>query len=930
VRKLFLFLIASTLCLKGFAQYWQQQVNYLIDVTLHFDDKTLDAFENITYINNSPDTLHFIWFHLWPNAYKNDRTAFSEQLLENGTTRFYFSDKDQKGYINRLLFKVNGTIASTEEHPESIDIIKVLLPEPLLPHQSVAISTPFHEKLPFNVSRGGYDGETFQITQWYPKPAVYDRTGWHPMPYLDQGEFYSEFGNFDVRITLPEPYKVAASGVLQSTELLSQTEKSSIHRYITHAGHHRLNSTYGHQPTPAETDSIIYRLKTVRFTQEQIHDFAWFANKDFIERSDTCQLPSGNIVHIFSYYTPSENRLWDQSISYAKDALRFYSEEIREYPYRTLRIVQGPKSFGGGMEYPTITVISPLNNAKALDETITHEIGHNWFYGVLATNERDHPWMDEGITTFYEQKYVNGKYGPQPRLTELIFQSKVKHRTDQPIEIPAPAFSKLNYALIAYYKTAQFMEGLEKRLGETTFRRRMQAYYDSWKFKHPYPEDLQDILAPKQMEDSSLRIYFQKIQEKGLLPDETLKGTAFLSPFIPQTISRYLLQPTRHAFLFTPVVGYNSYDKLMPGLFITNYKLPPDNFQFFVAPLYATGTNRFTGIGKLNYSFHTTNKIRKTDLFLNGSSFTMNSYQDSAGKRSNTGFKKLVPGVRFTFNETNPRSTASRFLQWKTYLIQDYDSFARESHAPPYRMRYLNQLKYVSGNFRALYPYDVALQIEQSNDFIRPTITGNYFFNYAAGGGLQVRFFAGKFIYIGDKIEKRYRDERYFLNMSGPNGYEDYTYSYYYLGRNRFDGIASQQIAIRDGGFKIRTELLADKIGKTDNWLAAVNLKSSLVSNFHLPSGKSFSLPLYLFCDVGTYAEAWDKNANTGRFLYDAGVQLSVLKGSINIYVPVLYSKVYADYFTSYLPAPRFLQTISFSIDLDSRNLKNIQSEIEF
>src|SRR5438552_225321 len=196
--------------------YWQQQVNYTIDVSLNDKDHSLDGFEKIEYINNSPDTLKFIWFHLWPNAYKNDKTAFSDQLLENGNTKFYFSDKEQKGYINRLAFKVNNITAIIEDHPQHIDIVKLMLPEPLPSGQRATITTPFHVKLPYNYSRGGHDGQSYQITQWYPKPAVYDRKGWHPMPYLEQGEFYSEFGSFDVSITVPKNYVVAATGELQN------------------------------------------------------------------------------------------------------------------------------------------------------------------------------------------------------------------------------------------------------------------------------------------------------------------------------------------------------------------------------------------------------------------------------------------------------------------------------------------------------------------------------------------------------------------------------------------------------------------------------------------------------------------------------------------------------------------------------------------
>ncbi|HEU4858743.1 MAG TPA: M1 family peptidase, partial [Chitinophagaceae bacterium] len=240
-------------------------------------DHTLDGFEKIEYINNSPDTLKFIWFHLWPNAYKNDKTAFTDQSLENGSTKFYFSSKEDHGYINRLEFKVNNQTAATEDHPEHIDIVKLVLPSALLPGQTIIITTPFHVKLPYNFSRGGHDGESYQATQWYPKPAVYDKKGWHPIPYLDQGEFYSEFGNFDVSITLPENYVVAATGELQSEEeknwLLTRSS------FSWEPIKEKIKTKYGQTKTTTQlfpTSSA--ELKTLRFIQSHVHDFAWFAD----------------------------------------------------------------------------------------------------------------------------------------------------------------------------------------------------------------------------------------------------------------------------------------------------------------------------------------------------------------------------------------------------------------------------------------------------------------------------------------------------------------------------------------------------------------------------------------------------------------------------------------------------------------------------
>ena len=260
----------------GQQSYWQQKLHYGIRVTLDDAKHTLDGDMVLRYVNNSPDTLRNIWFHLWPNAYKNDRTAFSEQMLQNGNTEFYFSDPEDRGYINGLDFRINGRVLRTEDHPSDIDILNVLLPSPLAPGDSITLSTPFHVKLPKNFSRGGHHGNQYSITQWYPKPAVYDRKGWHTMPYLDQGEYYAEFGTYDVRITVPEEYVVAATGMLQDSAeraWISQHTAVSNPKPITH------------NPKP--------NVKTLHFTQSDVHDFAWFADKDYIVVSDSIRLPGG-------------------------------------------------------------------------------------------------------------------------------------------------------------------------------------------------------------------------------------------------------------------------------------------------------------------------------------------------------------------------------------------------------------------------------------------------------------------------------------------------------------------------------------------------------------------------------------------------------------------------------------------------------------
>lgn len=943
-------LLAACLCaLSSFAQYWQQQVDYIIDVSLNTREKTLDGFEKLTYHNNSPDTLSYIWFHLWPNAYKNDRTAFSDQMLRNGNTKFYFAKKEERGYINRLDFKVGGVTARTEDHPQHIDIIKVLLPSPLPPGAQVTITTPFHVKLPYNFSRGGYAGQSFQVTQWYPKPAVYDTAGWHPMPYLDQGEFYSEFGSYDVRITLPKNYVVAATGVLQNAEekqwlktrtpdavktaSASPAPKPQSKPVTSKSVPAKKSSTATSKPSPTPAPPV--ETKTLQYVQKNVHDFAWFAARDFIVESDTCQLPSGKVVEAFAYYTPREAKTWKKSLQYLKDAVRFYSDEVGEYPYQTVSVVQGPESFGGGMEYPTITVISPMPDAKTLDLVIAHEVGHNWFYGILASNERIYPWMDEGINSYYEQQYEQYKYGKSYHEEEVLFQTLVEKREDQPMASTAESFTPENYGLVAYYKTSQWVKLLEQSLGAERFKSLMQQYYQQWKFKHPQPQDFKNIFLPA-LEGKGDK-FFKLLNETGPLPTKRSLGTSILSPLKPSSFAAYIKEPTKNALLLSPAFGYNYYDKLMVGGLISNYKLSPSRLQFVAVPLYATGSKTATGIGRVSYSTFTPNKLRKTEFFLSGASFTYDTHTDDLGKKHTARFTKLVPGAELTFRPSDPHAASKTFLQWKSFFIGEQpfryaldsvftnDDTIVNTVINKEKLSYsIHQFKLGIENNRALYPFAAAITAQGSQHFLRLTFEGNYFFNYREGG-LNVRLFGGKFFYEeGQKYPYGYYIDRFALNLSGPNGEEDYTYSNYFVGRSEFEGFASRQLVERDGGFKIRTDMLANKVGKTDNWLMAANFNTTIPDRLNPLSVLPIKIPLRLFADIGTYAEAWDRDAEADRFLFDAGFHIPLFGEMVNFYFPVVYSPVFKDYVKSTYEKNRFFKTMTFSINFD-KTLKQLE-----
>ncbi|MFZ4543673.1 MAG: M1 family metallopeptidase [Saprospiraceae bacterium] len=527
IRKIVFVLLTSSWAFNSVAQnnsYFQQEVNYKINVNLDDNKHQLSGNIEIEYINNAPNALTEIWMHLWGNAYKNQQTGFAKQQLVANKNKFFYAKEEDKGFYSRIDFLTNNAKTKWEWDKNNPDIAIIHLDKPLQSGEKLLISTPFDLKIPASFSRLGHVDQSYQITQWYPKPAVYDNRGWHAMPYLNQGEFYSEFGSYDVSITLPENYVVGASGVLQNpSEVLFLQSRIEKTKAILDTAKSVSKKQQLIPPSAAQT-------KTIRYIADNVHDFAWFADKRFYVTHDVAILGSGKKVDCYAMFTDFERNLWTKGAFYVKRSVEYYSKHVGEYPYPHATAVQSALSAGGGMEYPMITVIDKAGSAKSLDIVITHEVGHNWFYGILASNEREHPWMDEGMNSFYEEAYTKAYY---PKLDEkkadkkkkksfnlgitvdegledLAYQWMARREMDQPSELHAAEYLGINYGLIVYKKTAKSLSLLEQYVGQDKFNKVMQSYFSLWKFKHPYPEDFKKIWK-NEIKDRDLTWFFDKL-----------------------------------------------------------------------------------------------------------------------------------------------------------------------------------------------------------------------------------------------------------------------------------------------------------------------------------------------------------------------------------------------------------------------------------
>nr|MCU0319860.1 M1 family metallopeptidase [Flavobacteriales bacterium] len=527
---------------------FQQRVDHTINVRLDDVAHVLHGEETIRYTNNSSTALDTLWMHLWPNAYSAPNTALDKQLVRTGELDLHFATPEERGGIDSLDFRDgNDTKLNWGYHPQHSDIAWVKLAVPVMPGTSTTLRTPFRVKIPDGkFSRLGHTGQAYYITQWFPKPAVYDAQGWHTMPYLTQGEFFCEFGHYDVSITLPANYVVGATGVLQNSaeqawmDSLAAVPYADPRRFKVDFQRNSLNAF---PPTAQAT-------KTLRYVQDDVHDFAWFADKRFIVRKDVATLPdSKRSVTVWALFTPKNAEEWEAiGTRSLVNSVVHYSEWLGDYPYEVCTAVDGTISAGGGMEYPMITIIGDMGDVQALDNVIAHEVGHNWFQGILASNERDHPWMDEGMNSFVELTYMRRHYpgsgmsisipGLSEELTssdahrmqsELGYRLNARRNLDQGLCLHSAHYTSTNYGTNVYMKSALAFDHLLAYLGEADMKRCMRGYYAEFKFRHPAPADVQRVFERES--DKDLNWLFkgflctdEKYRVKAVSLDRRLQG----------------------------------------------------------------------------------------------------------------------------------------------------------------------------------------------------------------------------------------------------------------------------------------------------------------------------------------------------------------------------------------------------------------------
>ena len=465
----FLF-VFSTYC---FSQnYWQQKVDYKMNVKVNVEDFTYTGEQDLIYTNNSPDVLHKVFYHLYFNAFRPGSEMAAR--IKNGgdeNTRFDV-DIDSIGYPQEGYLKVYD-LKQDENHIKSElsgTILEVTLENPIMPGDSTFISLKFEGKIPDLIRRAGKnssEGVALSMAQWYPKMAEYDYEGWNAEPYLGR-EFHGVWGNFDVKITLNKKYVVAASGYLQNADEVG-------HGYSKGKGKPKKKKLSWH------------------FYAPNVHDFTWSADPKYIH--DTLLGPNGVNLHFFYIDNPKYNDKWKRLQPKTAELMTFYNQAIGEYPYKQYTVAQGGD---GGMEYAMMTLITGKRSYESLVGVTAHELAHSWFQQVLATNEMKYEWMDEGFTTYIStlaEKEVLNKQSEFPLISSYgNYFFLAKSGKEQPQQTNANRYDyNLAYEISAYSKGAVFLSQLGYIIGQKKLKETLREYFKEFKFKHPVPNDFRRV-----------------------------------------------------------------------------------------------------------------------------------------------------------------------------------------------------------------------------------------------------------------------------------------------------------------------------------------------------------------------------------------------------------------------------------------------------
>lgn len=455
---------------------WQQRVKYVMNIDMDVQTNQFKGIQKLEYSNNSPDTLYKVFYHLYFNAFQPgsmmDTRSRRQGTILNGSRqdwdarvkdRIVNLKPDEQGFQKIISLKMNG-------RPQAFEvletILEVKLDKPISPRSKVVFDMEFEAQVPLQIRRSGRDNPTtkvrYSMSQWYPKICEYDYEGWHPTPYVAR-EFYGVWGDFDVTINIDKKYILGGTGYLQNANQIG----------------------YGYETPGVTVKRPAGEKLSWRFLAPNVHDFMWAADPEFIHR--TRKVKDSMILHLLYKPTNATAAEWEKILVDAEQVLLYIEKTFGVYPYKQMSFVHGGD---GGMEYPMATLL--IGPGAWL-----HEWLHSWYYGMLGTNESLYPWMDEGFTTYAEDRvsaFLKRDTGFAFEATYKSYIGLTKSGKEEPLTTHADHYNtNAAYGAAVYSKGGVFMEQLGYIVGAPVRDKILLEYYKQWRFKHPNASDFMRV-----------------------------------------------------------------------------------------------------------------------------------------------------------------------------------------------------------------------------------------------------------------------------------------------------------------------------------------------------------------------------------------------------------------------------------------------------
>ncbi|TKD65140.1 M1 family metallopeptidase [Flavobacterium sp. ASW18X] len=468
--------LSSLLIAQNNTEYWQQHVDYTMDVQMDVETYQYTGTQKLVYTNNSPDQLNRVYYHLYFNAFQPDsemdarlstiKDGDKRMLNDDGTSRITNLSPSEIGYLHTTTLTQDGVNVTFNEEGT---ILVVDLAKPIAPGAKTTLEMEFKGQVPLQIRRSGRnsaEGVALSMSQWYPKLSEYDFEGWHPNPYIAR-EFHGVWGDFDVKLTLDKKYTVGGTGYLQNPD---------------EVGH-------GYE-TPGTKVKTKGKTLTWHFKAPMVHDFMWAADPEYVH--DVVPMENGPTLHFLYKNKPELQKNWKDLQPKTVAAMEFFSKNVGKYPYEQYSVIQGGD---GGMEYAMSTLITGERSFGSLVGVMVHEMAHSWFQHILATNESKHSWMDEGFTSFISSLCMNqimeqNKENPFEGSYKGYY-ALVKSGKEQPQTTHADRYHlNFAYGIAAYSKGSVFLSQLGYVIGQDKLMETLQKYFEDFKFKHPVPNDI--------------------------------------------------------------------------------------------------------------------------------------------------------------------------------------------------------------------------------------------------------------------------------------------------------------------------------------------------------------------------------------------------------------------------------------------------------